>query len=765
VRDGASRERAAHAAEAVTRFSLGFILSGASILGGMSPFAAAFAASSGVGLGGISALLGATAGHLMLCPFLSALKYISMALLAVAAAFVFRPAAISRSEGFVPAAAGISALLVGIISAADGGVSAAETVFAASDAVLCLGCAYFYKTAFSPWSWRLSLENEVPHTISVLILLSTALISLSELRVFGVLSIGRAAAVLAVLLTAYKGGAGMGCAAGLAVGMALDAASGSQPIFAAAYGAAGLTAGVFCGRGRLAFASAFILADAGAAAFAVSAEASPFIIRGAAPAILYEVFAASVVFMLLPTAFISRLSALLPERETREGAARAREYTRRRVAEASQAFRDLFNTTVKSPAKSAADAENPAVIFDRAADEVCRKCERSAICWQENYISTRDALNGITRDMLRRGSVEKSDYPEYFEQACIKIDSFTYAVNCEVRSFLRQRLMNNRLRGNRQAAYSQYSEVAAILDGISTELGGGISVEAELEAKTRKYLKSLGITADVAVFRDRGGRLHAEISGAEINAFRRDRGMLDKLSAVLGVRLCTPEGRPRSGDLLLLEAEPLSASVGVSRMSRREGEVSGDTGAYFKTDEGVLHILLSDGMGSGEAAARLSADCVRILERFLRSGAPPEAAVRMLNGIMQLRSDEDTGCATVDLMCVNLFSGDMTLIKYGAAPTYVKSGTAVKRIRGNSLAAGLSAAPTDAPDSATASLSPGMFAVVVSDGAEDGELIRMISEYGGDDPCELSLNIAEAARARGAEDDVTAIAVRIERRE
>ncbi|MDR1065633.1 MAG: hypothetical protein LBL25_04630, partial [Oscillospiraceae bacterium] len=120
--------RASRVIELITRFSIAFTLSGTSIFSGMSPFAAAFAASSGGGLGGPAALLGAALGYLMFCPFLWALKYISAALLAVAAGFVFRPAAVSRSEWFMPGAAGAFALFVGIISAADGGITAAEAV-------------------------------------------------------------------------------------------------------------------------------------------------------------------------------------------------------------------------------------------------------------------------------------------------------------------------------------------------------------------------------------------------------------------------------------------------------------------------------------------------------------------------------------------------------------------------------------------------------------------------------------------------------------
>ncbi|MDR1328364.1 MAG: hypothetical protein LBK23_02035, partial [Oscillospiraceae bacterium] len=438
--------RASRVIELITRFSIAFTLSGTSIFSGMSPFAAAFAASSGGGLGGLAALLGAALGYLMFCPFLWALKYISAALLAVAAGFVFRPAAVSRSEWFMPGTAGAFALFVGIISASDGGITAAEAVFAVSDAVLCLGCTYFYKTAFSPWSWRLSFENEVTHTVSVLVLLSTALISLSGLSLFGIMSIGRAAAVLAVLLAAYKGGAGMGCASGLALGLALDAASGAAPVFAAAYGIAGLTAGIFSGRGRLAFALAFVLADGALAVFAVSG--------GAVPAILYESFAASVVFILLPSPFISRVGAFLPERGARGSASRAREYTRRRVAEASLAFRELYDTA-KTASGGAAVPDDPAVIFDRAADAVCRSCEKAPRCWQEEYGSTRDVMNNLTPVILRRGSVETADYPDYFAAECVRLDGFTRSVNSELRSFLHRRQLKSRLRGSRDAAYSR----------------------------------------------------------------------------------------------------------------------------------------------------------------------------------------------------------------------------------------------------------------------------------------------------------------------
>ncbi|NLB29493.1 MAG: stage II sporulation protein E, partial [Clostridiales bacterium] len=611
---------------------------GALILSGLSPFAAAFAAASDGGLSGLCALLGAAVGHRVFGAYLWSLQYISIALMAVAFSVVFRSAEISRSQWFMPVVAGGLALVIGFVSASGGGWSIEEAIAFTTDAVLCMGCTFFYKTAFLPWSGRFNFEDELIHTVSVLILIATALISLSNLVFLNIISVGRTLAVLVVFLAAFKGGAGIGCAAGLAVGLAMDAASGASPVFATAYGMSGLVAGIFSKQSKLLFALSFIIVDAAVAALAIQS--------GAVPAILYEVFIASVVFIVLPASAIARLGAFLPTRMRGAGAQRAREYTRRRVEQASLAFRELYDTT-QTAVDVTRDADNHAVIFDRAADAACRRCANVARCWQEEYNSTFDVMNNLTPFMLKRGKISAADFPKHFSQRCSNIAGFTAAVNYELRAFLYRRQLRNRLEGSRIAAFNQYSEVSDILEGFSSELGSAIKFEPELENKTRKYLQSAGITADVAVFRDRGGRLHAEVSGAELNAFRRDKAWLDRLSVVLGVRLCVPEGHPRSGRLELLEAEPFAATVGVSRMNKQGNEVSGDTGSYFKTDEGVLYILLSDGMGTGEAASRLSSDTVHILERFLRSGVAPDTALRMLNDIMLLRNEEDTECATV----------------------------------------------------------------------------------------------------------------------
>ena len=59
---------------------------------------------------------------------------------------------------------------------------------------------------------------------------------------------------------------------------------------------------------------------------------------------------------------------------------------------------------------------------------------------------------------------------------------------------------------------------------------------------------------------------------------------------------------------MLFEAEPLIANVGIAGMKKKGEPTSGDRGTYFKTDEGVLCVILADGMGSGEDAGARGTD-------------------------------------------------------------------------------------------------------------------------------------------------------------
>ena len=95
---------------------------------------------------------------------------------------------------------------------------------------------------------------------------------------------------------------------------------------------------------------------------------------------------------------------------------------RQRLDRAAAALRDLYDSIGRS-APPAAD-ENPAIVFDRSAEKVCRGCSLCELCWQKDYTGTFNAMNDATPYLLERGRALAKDFPEYFTGRCITCRTF-----------------------------------------------------------------------------------------------------------------------------------------------------------------------------------------------------------------------------------------------------------------------------------------------------------------------------------------------------
>lgn len=195
--------------------------------------------------------------------------------------------------------------------------------------------------------------------------------------------------------------------------------------------------------------------------------------------------------------------------------------------------------------------------------------------------------------------------------------------------------------------------------------------------------------------------------------------------------------------------------VGYRSRGRREDAVSGDRGATFRLGS-FYYLILCDGMGTGPGAAAEAGAAISILRTLLQSGAEPEEAMDLLNGIYILRDD---GCfATVDLLQADLVTGDAALFKWGAAPSYVKRRSEVEKIGTAAPPPGLGVGEAHQPEVTRLSLARGEMLVLTSDGAGGEAAERFLRQYGGLSPKELASGIVSCCQNPG-EDDRTAAVV------
>lgn len=755
-----SSQKVISVAYAVVHLIGGVLLASARLLGSAGPFGIAAVAASGAGLNGVGCLIGAAIGYIISSGLAGSIRYLAAIVLVYTISFAFQDTKLAKKSIFAPCAAAIAALSTGILSsftsvftqAPAAAVVLVETVFS-------FGGCWFFREALSDRE-RTTEAEELRYTGSVLITAAVLLMAVSQIEIFGAISLGRLLALLIVMTCTLRCGIMTGCTIGTAFGIAMDLTAGGMPFYTMAYAFAGLLSGMFNRHGRLLFLLAFIAADAAAVACAWSFQTE---INS-----LFEVFAASVIFMLLPSGFLNRAGSMVQPVIGGSGESGLRRYVARRVMGLSNAYGSLYEIVRRNVDEQYNDAD-PAKVFDRAADSVCLKCREKNRCWNRDYIDTLSALNDATGKMISRGTLEMSDIPHHFIEKCKTPEAFVTAVNAELRAAAYRRQFSESLRESRNTAWGQYSDMAEILGSVSKELAGTNGADHLAERRLIRYLLSQDIDADAAVYRDARGRLRAVIESGALPRLTKQDDYLDKLSGVLGVRLCRLKSQNDSeAKLVLMEAEPLAVSVGIAALKKKGEKVSGDKGTYFKTDAGVLCVILSDGMGCGEAAASESREVIDILEGFLRAGVDPAVAMKTLNSVMLLKCGDNWGFATVDLMCVDLFSGETCFYKYGAAPSYVSGSRGIRRIKCESFAPGLSGVSGAAPDIVRMRLKPGSTAIIASDGvvgdSNDAWLRDMMLSCGKDMKALARDTLKAAERNCSYSDDMTVLAVRVEER-
>ncbi len=434
-----SRRALERALACLARGLLAALLSGAQIFGGYAPFAVGAVAASGPGWEGLAALVGAGLGALALLDFPHALRTSACCVLIFTANNAFCELKAYAKSAFAPVLTAAMMLAVEAIYVARSGSAAEAAYCAVSILIAALFAACGRVLLASPDARR-------EHPAAALVLLLGVLTSLASAQFQNGFAPGRIAAVLTVLLLAFDRELSAALAAALCIGLAMDlASSGAAFLHTACYGFGALLTNLLRQGSRVRAAGVFALATA---VFAMPLGAEAGLV------LLYEGLAGTLVFLLLPTGVLRALH----EGGGAEGAETARPPSL--LSETAGALREMYLSVANAPP---APEENPAIIFDRAAEAVCRDCEVRGVCWEKEYGRTYNALNDATAALLRNGRGRGEDFPSYFVDRCIRFPDFLAAVNAEAHAFLLRRQYRARLDASLSRSAGQYARLSELL--------------------------------------------------------------------------------------------------------------------------------------------------------------------------------------------------------------------------------------------------------------------------------------------------------------
>ena len=186
----------------------------------------------------------------------------------------------------------------------------------------------------------------------------------------------------------------------------------------------------------------------------------------------------------------------------------------------------------------------------------------------------------------------------------------------------------------------------------------------------------------------------------------------------------------------------------------------GDSGDRCLSFAGTLcryYVLLCDGMGTGPGAVREGKTAAKMLQKMLTAGFPAKYALQSVNSLCALR--ERAGAVTVDLAEIELYTGRVTLYKWGAAPSYAVSPGGVEKIGTPTPPPGL-CVDGQQEQVHTLSLRRNQTLVLVSDGVPEDAAEQCCLNHADRSPGELARSLLTCSQLQG-QDDATVVTIRL----
>ena len=165
------------------------------------------------------------------------------------------------------------------------------------------------------------------------------------------------------------------------------------------------------------------------------------------------------------------------------------------------------------------------------------------------------------------------------------------------------------------------------------------------------------------------------------------------LTKVLGERIVQQRRKnnrdeQESSEYTFVSSDIYNLKVGIARAKKHDSPVSGDTSIQTKLNDGKYLLAISDGMGSGPEARKSSKIAIKMLERMLKTGFKKDVSIKTINATLSANATEDM-YATLDVLILDLYQGNIEFIKNGACPTYIKRNKEVELVNSISLPTGI----------------------------------------------------------------------------
>lgn len=429
----------------------------------------------------------------------------------------------------------------------------------------------------------------------------------------------------------------------------------------------------------------------------------------------------------------------------------------------SNVFRRIENTFDALSGDESGGEENARKhIREQIETRLCASCRNAEKC---RALGMGGALDMLVAVGCAKGKAGLVDLPAVLSSNCVNAGGVLFCLNGQLGEYRKYMLEAENARSGRQLMSSQAQGVSELLKHIALEQSQPLSVFDEKERALYAALAKKGvICSEILVYGEE------ENVSVTLTVFGRceNAKIVKAAEEVLGMPMMTGEKLVLAKDKFcyVLRKKPrFDAAFGVAAMKKKGEAESGDTHSVIRIDEKRFLAALSDGMGSGPAARRISESALSLLESFYRAGMPGDTVLSTVNKLLTFNREESFAC--IDLAAVDLDSGRADIVKIGSPLGFIFSEGTIRVLEGEGLPLGM--LDELHPTTLSVQLGENDILVFLSDGVTDAfgsssDLFDYLKTLSPLNPQALADDILHTALRRTdglARDDMTALAVRI----
>lgn len=390
----------------------------------------------------------------------------------------------------------------------------------------------------------------------------------------------------------------------------------------------------------------------------------------------------------------------------------------------------------------------------------CASCEMCDSCSTKALLCSQGAFD-ILCERLMSGGVTASDIPDKYAGSCTKLLHLAEKLNEGYAELVNDRFKENKT----EILASEYSTMARLIKYTSQKTKTDKTEDKELTEKANAALAAIGVR--FTSLEAYGQRLKTiDIRGVKLEKLPcNSEELAHYMSEKCGYLFGEPEyiGIGENSVMRFTRKRKIKLEYARCACAKENNNVNGDSVNFFESDEHFFYALISDGMGSGRSAALTSRLTSVFIEKLLTTGAHKTVTLEMLNNLLLSKNDESF--ATVDLLEIDLLSGEASFIKAGAAPAYILRASKLYKIASFTPPAGIIRSFN--AENTKFFLEKGDTVMMLSDGIvqsydEVPWLCELLSASSYDDPARLSERVLQKAKKINLrEDDMTCVAIKV----